>query len=160
MRLLKALFIISFSLFCLPSFAEELLSIKPSATLSVAKLKDQFDKEHTLLPSTKWLIFAHDMQSSSLVKKAFEKQTTDTLSKANIQYYADISAMPGLISRFVAIPRMKKQSYTIILDREGKVLKSLPKEEDKVTVIELNNFKIVNIAKLTDAEELKRKIFN
>ena len=127
-------------------------------TLSLPELNDQFDKKQTLLPSTKWLVFSHDMDSSKLVKAAFENKKSDDLLAANIQYYADISAMPSLISRFIAIPKMKKLAYSVIMDKEGNVLNAIPKKDDHVTVLTLNNGNITQINIVDTSKALKALI--
>ena len=104
-------------IFCsLTAFAAseaKLLSIGDK--LSLPKLTDQFEQSQLLLPETVWIIFSHDMDSSKIAKAALENQDKASLSEANIQYYADISGMPWLISRFIAIPKMKKLPYVLAI---------------------------------------------
>ena len=134
---------------------EQVKVIAVGDTLTLPKLNDQFEKPHTLLPETKWVLFSHDMDSSKIVREAFGDQTHETMQKAKIQYYADISAMPSLISKFIAIPKMKKLKYTIVMDKEGGALDIMPKEEDKLTVLKIENGKVVDLVITADAKELR-----
>ena len=95
------------------------------------------------------------MDSSKLVKAAFENKKSDDLLAANVQYYADISAMPSLISRFIAIPKMKKLAYSVIMDKEGNALNTIPKKDDHVTVLTLNNGNITQINIVDTSKALK-----
>lgn len=158
MKLLSVLLIsmiLSFSV----SAKDTLNSVAIGDTLSLSTLQDQFDKSHTLSADTQWLVFAHDMDSSKVVKQAFEQQTTQSLNQAHVQYYADISGMPSLISRFIGIPKMKKAKYLIILDKEGEALKALPKEEDKATLLQLKDHKVVSLLITDDASLVKTTLF-
>jgi hypothetical protein len=54
----------------------------------------------------------------------------------------DISGMPAMIRRMMALPAMKKRSYRIWLDATGKLVAGWPREPGKVTVMELDDFSI------------------
>lgn len=127
-------------------------------SIELPTLNDQFDQPHTLQANTQWLVLAHDMDSSRVTRDAFEGQTDETLKKANIQYYADISGMPGLISSFIAIPKMQKQKYNIVLAKEDNELAFLPSEDDKVSIFKIENGKIVEFITTDSAEVLKQTV--
>lgn len=129
-------------------------ALEAGSSLQIIKLQDQFEQSQILKSDTKWLIFSHDMSSGKLVKAAFEGMTSAQLEKLSIQYYADISGMPSLISRFIAIPKMKKLKYSIILGREGGDLAQFPRKEDQVTLIKLQKGKVSSIQFYDSAEPI------
>ena len=159
MNFLKHLVTLTLIICSLTAFATsepKLLSIGDK--LNLPKLTDQFEQPQLLLPETEWIIFSHDMDSSKIAKAALENQDKTSLSEANIQYYADISGMPGLISYFIAMPKMKKLPYTLILGREDEELAHLPKEEGKVLLIKLNNGNIEKFISTDDTNIIKNTI--
>lgn len=61
--------------------------------------------------------------------------------------------MPSLISKFVALPKMKNYSFPILLiDEDNKAL--FPVQEDKITIITLDNSKITDVKFIKTAEDL------
>ena len=119
--------------------------LEVGSQIEIQQLKDQFGKDQLLKSETVWLIFSHDMASGKLVKAALDGKSSENLNKLAIQYYADISGMPSLISRLIAIPKMKKLKYSIILGREEGDLAQFPRQEDMATVIELKDGKVISI---------------
>ena len=129
-------------------------------TLILPQLIDQFENQQPLLASTKWLIFSHDMGSSDIVTQALEQQTAQSLEAAKVQYYADISGMPGTITRFIAIPRMRDLAYAMALGYEYEQLAGLPRQAGQVTLIEISDGKIASIANTNQAQVITDTIFN
>lgn len=161
MRFLKSISLLLITFLTFSSVAESNITpLSVGDNLSLPQLKDQFDKPHALSNNTRWLVFSHDMDSSKIARVAFDKQTSATLAAASIQYYADISAMPSLISRFIAIPKMKKLNYTIIMDKDGNALNRMPKKESKISIIELNQGKIEKITLTDDIKVLKKQLLS
>ena len=126
--------------------------------LQLPELTDQFDNKQSLKPETQWVVFSHDMASGDVVELAFEKLNDEKLSASGIQYYADISGMPGLISRFIAIPKLKKLPYIILLGREESDLEHLPREEGKAMIIKLADGKLVAFESTDDPKALQQKV--
>lgn len=157
MTMFKKLLALSVLFFSLTVFANGQALI--GKELVLPKLANQFDQHTALSNETKWVVFSHDKASSKIVKAAFEKHTNSTLKAANIQYYADISGMPGFISRFVAIPRMKKLPYSVVMGQEDDELAHLPKEEDKVSLIQVENGKVVQVIIAEDAQKILATVF-
>ena len=61
--------------------------------------------------------------------------------------------MPSLITKFIALPKMKNYSFPILLiDEENKVL--FPVEKDKITIITLDNSKITDVKYIKTTEDL------
>lgn len=132
-----------------------LANLTVGQAISLPQLEDQFEQPHALQASTNWLLFAHDMESTNIVREALKGQTTDSLNKAGIQFVADISGMPGLISKFVAMPRLRKLDYSIGLAKEQALLLSIPRTDDMATVMELNEGEIESITTVDNSETIK-----
>lgn len=125
-------------------------------SLQLPELTDQFDRRQTLDPATSWLVFSHDMASSDVVEMAFAKWNDEKLSAAGVQYYADISGMPGLISSFIAMPKLKKRPYTVVLGREDADLQHLPRQNGKAMMLKLNGGKLIEVESTDDPNVLNR----
>ena len=145
-------------LYVLFSFSLNAQTLRLGDSIILPKLPDQFEKLHVLKENTKWLVLAHDMDSSRITRDAFKGQTDASLQQAHIQYYADVSGMPGLITSYVAIPKMKKQKYAIVLGKEDNDLAQLPNEDDKVSVFKIENGKIVQFVTIESSDELKKLV--
>ncbi|MEI6859871.1 MAG: hypothetical protein V5788_08845 [Shewanella sp.] len=122
-------------------------------------LQDQFENEVTITSATEVLLFSSNMEGGDIIKEALTKlQAANQQSLDNLVYVVDISGMPSLIAKFVAIPQMKDLPFSMGLDREGDVTKVLPSEEDKATLIRLNKLKIVDIAIFDSSEALLKAL--
>ena len=126
------------------------------STVSELKIKDQFEKEHTLNANIKTILFASDKATSDMLRDYLlplsEKE--NILEKNNAVYIADISGMPSLISKYIALPKMKKYPFSILLlDDTNK--ENFVKEEGKIIVYTLENSKVTNISKISKKEELE-----
>ena len=125
------------------------------STVSELKIKDQFEKEHTLNANIKTILFASDKATSDMLRDYLlplsEKE--NILEKNNAVYIADISGMPSLISKYIALPKMKKYPFSILLlDDTNK--DNFTKEDGKIIVYTLDNLKVTNITKISTPQEL------
>ncbi len=80
------------------------------------------------------------------------------LSEHHIIFISDISKMPGLISKYMAIPSMRKRNYSILLDRDGSNTEKFPYQDYAATQIEIESLRITNIAHLSSSEEIKQAL--
>ncbi|MYM64403.1 hypothetical protein [Pseudomaricurvus sp. HS19] len=78
------------------------------------------------------LLFVDDMGGNKMLRRALEVSDHTCLSDGRLVYVADISGMPGLIARAIALPRMRKLDYPIWLDRNGDATAMLPRQEEGV----------------------------
>ena len=117
------------------------------------KIKDQFEKEHTPDSNVKNIIFSATKDESNTIKEFLNSKGNDFLTTNHIVYVADITGMPSLITKFIALPKMKNYSFPILLvDEENKVL--FPVEKDKITIITLDNSKITDVKYIKTTEDL------
>lgn len=118
------------------------------------KIKDQFEKEHTLDGSIKTIIFSASKDEASVIRDVINaKGKAEFLTSNSVAYVADITAMPSLITKFFAMPKMKKYEFPILfIDEENKDI--FPVKEEMISVISVENGKVTDIKYVKTAEEL------
>ena len=121
-------------------------------------LKDQNDKVRGITPETNLVIFVAEMEASKIVHEVLQSETEESLSKKKVIFVSDINKMPSLITRFIALPKMRGYSYPIALVREAGITQDLPREKGKVTLFFLQKMKVKKIEYIKDKEELKKSI--
>ncbi|MBB1489640.1 hypothetical protein [Oceanospirillum sediminis] len=107
--------------------------------LSSVSVNDQWDKPVTIDSQIKWLVFSHHKEGGEWVKNAIQQQNVSNLSAHNIVYLADISAMPGFITRLFALPKMRDYGFRIGLIRDEDIAQNWPKQENSVSVYWMDN---------------------
>lgn len=122
--------------------------------LPTLKIKDQFEKEHVVDANTKTIIFSATKDEATTIRDFInEKGKVEFLTSNNIVYIADITGMPSLITKFFAMPKMKKYEFPILLiDEQNKSL--FPLDGEKITVISLENGKVTQVKYVKTKEEL------
>jgi hypothetical protein len=159
MHIVKAL-VVSLVLFSPQIFADsEPQPLAVGDNLTLPELTDQFDNKQGLKPDTTWVVFSHDMDGGDIVDLAFAELDDEKLEAAGVQYYADISGMPGLISRFMAIPNLKELPYSMVLGRESKDLAQFPRQESQVSLLKLSGGELVSVEYIDDPAVLRGKVF-
>lgn len=113
--------------------------------LPVISIKDQHDLPGQINASTRVILFSRDKAGGEIMTKALQGESKETLTRKQIVYLADISGMPSLISRFVAIPAMQKQDFPMLLDRSGEITTNFPGQDDTATLIYLEALTIKSI---------------
>jgi hypothetical protein len=98
------------------------------------------------------------MDASKIVHEVLQSETEESLSKKKVIFVSDINKMPSLITRFIALPKMRGYSYPIALVREAGITQDLPREKGKVTLFFLQKMKVKKIEYIKDKEELKKSI--
>ncbi|NKF51237.1 hypothetical protein G3R49_11795 [Shewanella sp. WXL01] len=136
--------------------AGKAIALEAGEKLAALALNDQFEKPLQLEEQTQYLLFSKDMAGGEVVQEALTENPVAASGK--LVYFADISGMPSLIARFVAIPKMQDYDFVLGLDREGEVTASLPVEEKAATLIELDNFKVKSVSFFESADELKQAL--
>lgn len=142
------------ALLALGAFAN---SLSVGSDVSQIKIKNQFDAINPIAAETKTILFASDKATSDILKEYLLSKEGDILTKNNALYVADISGMPSLISKFIALPKMKKYPFSVmLLDDTNKDF--FGKEEGKIIVYSLDNLKITGMKSISTAKELEEII--
>lgn len=122
--------------------------------LAPVEFMDQWEQPQLLSAETKWLIFTDTKDAGSWVKDTLEALDVEDMSTNNWLYVADVSGMPSLITRFMAIPKMKDYKFSIALEREGDLTKDWPKQEDAVNIYQLNALTVEKVHTFTNEEDV------
>lgn len=122
------------------------------------ELKNQFDEKVLVNSESRFIIFSADKNVSDTINKVLEENKISSLETFKGIYVADISAMPTMITEMFAIPKMKKYSFKLALDREGDISKKIPQEKGKATLLEIKNLQIIRKSFTDNASEIKKFI--
>jgi hypothetical protein len=122
------------------------------------ELKDQHDQAVAINEQTNLVLFAAGKSTSALMSKVLEDLPPSTLKDKKAIYVADISGMPGFITKMVAIPKMQKRPYTIALLRDEAQSKRFPQKDGAITVIKLKSGKVTEITFVTKQEEITKAL--
>lgn len=142
------------ALLALGAFAN---SLTVGSDVSEIKIKNQFEAVNAISADTKTILFASDKETSDILKEYLLSKEGDILTANNALYVADISGMPSLISKFIALPKMKKYPFSVmLLDDTNKAF--FGKEEGKIIVYSLDNLKVTQMKSISTAKELEEII--
>ena len=134
----------------LSAFANTLTVGSNIPTLTI---KDQFEKDNIVDENIKTIIFAATKTENTTIKEFLQLKDKELLATNKAVYIADITGMPSLITKFVAMPKMKNYSFSILLiDEANKTL--FPIKEDMISIISLENGKVTDIKYIKTAAEL------
>ncbi len=137
------------------AFAQAASPVAVGQALPELKLKDQHDKPWTVAPSTRLLMFAAGRKASSLVQVVLQDLPKDHLTRRQAVYLADMSKMPGFITRSFALPALKEMPYAIGVSLDEASLASWPRQPDAVTLIELEQGVVMRIIYTAVEAELR-----
>ena len=116
------------------------------ARLAPATLLDQNEVPHRIDESVRIIFFAREMEGGAVIRALLDKEGPKYLAKHRGLYVADISAMPTMIARLVAIPKMRRERpYPTLLDRDGTTTAPFPAQEGRVTVMALDKLRVTAI---------------
>lgn len=122
-------------------------------------LEDQHGTKKSLVPETKTVLISSNMELSKSIHAWLKDKPATYLEDNNIQYIADITPMPGIISWLFAKPKMRKYPFTILLVDDDEFAAKFPQKEEKLAVFQLNPDRTVrNIAFVNSIEEVDQQI--
>jgi hypothetical protein len=121
-------------------------TLRVGQTLPELGLTDQHERLGEVGAGTRLVLFAPDRESGELAHGVLEATGGETLAQAGIRYVADISAMPGLVTRMFALPKMREYGYTMLLGRESADTAMLPRRPGELTLIELEAGSITDLS--------------
>jgi hypothetical protein len=128
------------------------------STLRPMTLEDQHGKPAEVGASVRLLLVSRDMDGGNVVKEALADRGPSVLEERGAVYVADISGMPAMISRLIAVPRMRQRAYRVLLDRDGAATRDVPHVRGRPTLLALDAGRITRIAHLASAAELRAEI--
>ncbi len=133
-------------------------SYQPGDKFESFATKDQHEKPFTYAGGARLVIVSFEMGSGKAANAYFEKQPADFLEKQQTVFIANIHGMPG-IGRAFALPKMRKYPHRILLaDAEG-FLARYPEQEDKLTVLTLDEAGVVTAIRFVNPKKDLSSLF-
>ncbi len=137
------------------SWAQAPAAVAVGQALPTLSLKDQFDKPWQITPATRLLMFAAGRKASNLIQGVLQALPKDQLTRKNAVYLADMSKMPGFITRTFALPTLRDMPYQIGVSLDEATLAAWPRQLDAVTLIELDQNVVKRISYVTKDADLR-----
>lgn len=127
----------------------------PGQHLPALHLKDQHDREWYVRADTRLVIFAAGRKASNLAMAVLGQQAKGFLATRHAVYLADMSKMPGFITRSFALPSLKEQPFEVGVVLDDKTLEGWPRQDDALTLIRLDNGRVVGHEYATTEAQLR-----
>ncbi|PIE44257.1 MAG: hypothetical protein CSA50_01365 [Gammaproteobacteria bacterium] len=108
-------------------------------------LKDQFENPHSITKTDKLILISFDREVSDVVNEFLATQPKIFLDRHHARYISDISAMPGIVTKLFAIPKMKDYNYLLMLATEAEFKAQFDHQQGKLTVYHLEDGVIESI---------------
>ncbi len=121
--------------------------------LPKTSLPDQHGQTRDL-EGARLILFAQDKAAGEMIHEVLKDKTQEQLDAQGIVVVNDISRMPGLVTRFFALPSMRDYSYRILLGYEAQETQWLPRQEDSVTRLSVQDGRITGVDYARSAGQL------
>ena len=116
-------------------------------------LEDQFGEPHTV-GADRLVLISFERAVSDEANAFLKQQPKGFLTENGVVYIADISAMPAIISKLFALPKMRGYPYPILLNRDEEFEKGFDKKKEKLTVYRLQGGNVIAVD-FIDADKLR-----
>ena len=120
-------------------------AVAVGATLAARTLEDQHGETRSIDRGTRFVLFSRDMDGGDVIEEALSDAPEGFLEARSAVYVADISRMPGLVTRLFALPSMRRRPYPMLLDRTGDATADLPAEKGRATLVRLEALRVAAV---------------
>ena len=122
------------------------------------ELLDQFGNKHQITKETNKLIFAFKKDSGHLVKDFLATKKSTYLTKKDILFIADVSAMPSFIKFFV-LP-ITGYDYPIVTLDNDELSQYYQNKEfiEKIMIVTLKKVNVIDIKYVDNVIDLEKEI--
>ena len=141
-----------------PFSAEAELAYAAGDHIDPITLKDQHDVTVSVNEDTRVVLFTTDMPGGKVVSRAIGEEKADFLPDNRTVFLSNISGMPGMVTKMIALPRMRKHPYSIALDRDGETTKRIPTREGNTTILIMDRLEIKSIVFTKEPADVKKAI--
>ncbi len=125
----------------------------------VLAVKDQHDKPVSLPGEAHVIIYANSKAADEWVSPVLAQFGAEALQAHKVDYVSDISRMPGLISRLIALPQLRERQYPVVLLREESELAGMPRPpENCVDWVTLRAGVVTGISPLCAAAQVQEHL--
>ena len=101
---------------------------------------------------------AYEKGTGATVNEYLNAQDKEYLNKYNAVFIADISQMPGLVTKLFALPKMRKYVHTVLLIQDEQQGLQFPSQEEKITVLKFQDNVLTQVTFIATTDELKAAI--
>lgn len=129
--------------------------VAPGDTLPELRLPDQHGEPRSVDASTGVVLFSRDMKGGGVLRDLLAKDGAAWLEQHKAVYVADVSRMPGPIRAVIAMPRMRRRPYPVLVDETGEPTASLPSAEGRASAIFLDQLEVTRVEHVDSLEALR-----
>jgi hypothetical protein len=129
--------------------------VAPGQPLPALALKNQHEQDWRIAPDTKLVLFAAGRKASNLMQSVLAPQPKAFLAGRHAVYLADMSKMPGFITRTFALPSLRELNFDVGVSLDETTLAGWPRQDDAVTLIRLDQGRVVSHEYATTEVQLK-----
>ncbi|MBB6523656.1 hypothetical protein [Pseudoteredinibacter isoporae] len=116
------------------------------------EFEDQFDVKQKIEPTDTLVLMSFEKDVSEKVNEFLVKKDSEFLESNNSRYIADISGMPGLITKMFALPKMRDYNYRLLLIKEEKNTEYFEQAKGQLTVYTLKDGLIHSVKTINPAQ--------
>lgn len=138
-------------------FATSLVAteIKENEKVKLFVLADQFGVYHTVDRHTKTIIVSSEKETGKDINNFLATKPKNYLKKNDAVFIANISKMPSIITRMIAMPRLKEYKHNILLINNEEDNRFAHRDE-KITIYKLKNSIVEKIYYINSAKEIEK----
>jgi hypothetical protein len=114
-------------------------------TMPPVAVKDQHEQDWRIAPDTQLVLFAAGRKASNLALAVLGAQPKGFLAARHTVYLADMSKMPGFVTRTFALPSLREQPFAVGVVLDEKLLADWPRQEDALTLIRLKDGRVASV---------------
>lgn len=129
--------------------------LEPGSPWPALTLPDQHDRPVSVGPPARLVLFAADKAASDRAVAVLVARGAQALSALQAVYVADISAMPALVTRMFALPRLRELTFPVALARDAALVSDLPRQPGSVTVFTLREGRVAAVRQAATTEALE-----
>ena len=147
-------------LLLLPVWAARLHAapLVPGAPTPTITVQDQHGKPVRVDASTQRLLFTAERGVNDMVSKVLAAQPVGVLDRQQAVYVADITAMPSIVTRLFALPRMRELPFSMGLVRDAAQVAQvadIPRQPGAATVLRFEDGKLIEILLARNEHQLR-----
>ncbi|WP_040726823.1 hypothetical protein [Thiomicrorhabdus sp. Kp2] len=127
-------------------------------TLTAQQFENQWEKPVELNAETQWVIVTQVKDAGKIVQATFADLELSDLAQHKLVYIADISGMPGFITKMFALPKMRDYAFPIALIKEDSQLVAMnlgEADKESVLVLQLKGLEVVKSQTFNDQESFQ-----
>lgn len=151
-----ALVVLAGCLMMIGSWAEDVL-VQDYPVPDLNSLVNQFGEPFKGQDSMELVMLVAGMKVKNMVRETQSDIDASCLQEGRVVYLANISGMPKLVSKLIAVPRLRDLPYPVWLDYAGDTTTGLPFKKGQVTLVSLDHGRQSSSVVFADSQEALRE---